>query len=458
MSQDVTPVQQEAKSHRDLMMAKQNGCAVDDFKLFLWRREEELIRSAIAYPQQYVNCGIEADNFEAPMHRAAWQAFESLNSAFPGVEALDGGSVVSQMLTLAPAVAAGAMNWMLSLLSELPVNPEVGLEQVVRDLFYHARLRNWSSVQRRYFQKIGKDTNLAELQASIVSVSRDAVYAYDGEGKVSPPLVELGWDARDRDKVSVVKTGIEAIDRAAGGGHGRGELLVWGGGTSHGKSFAMQRILRNQAMLGQSALYISCEDSVELMQCRMLADYSGNLAPKDIRMRTADPDVVEAAFEKMRAELGHRVTVVEHKKPSVSQVCNLVRYYRYARKVDLVIVDYLQAVNDDNPSGQKTMDTANVISKLKKCFTECKVAGVVLTQYARNEYREGEEPSINAAKYAGDIENEAEVLVYMWKDKDDQLRVKLPKVKWSHAKSLRYKIPVNPITGCHGEWQEDFDS
>lgn len=104
------------------------------------------------------------------------------------------------------------------------------------------------------------------------------------------------------------------------------------------------------------------------------------------------------------------------------------------------------------------MDTANVISKLKKCFTECKVAGVVLTQYARNEYREGEEPSINAAKYAGDIENEAEVLVYMWKDKDDQLRVKLPKVKWSHAKSLRYKIPVNTITGCHGEWQEDFDN
>jgi replicative DNA helicase len=456
MSEEAAPVAQP-KSHRDLLMAKQNGFDVEDFKLFLWRREEELIRSAIAYPQQYANSGLEVGHFEAPMHRVAWQAFESLVTTYPEMEKLDGGSFVSEMLSAAPEIAAGAMNWMLSLLNELPVNPEIGIDQIVRDLFYHARLRNWSSVQKRYFARIGKDTNLADLQASIVSTSRDVVYAYEGEGRVSPPLSSLAWDARDREKISVVKTGIDAIDRAAGGGHGRGELLVWGGGTSHGKSFAMQRLLRNQAEMGQSALYVSCEDALELMQCRMLADYCSDISPKDIRMRTADPERVEAAFEKMRQELGDRVTVVEHKKPTVSQVCNLVRYYKYARKVDLVIIDYLQAINDDNPSGQKTMDTANVIAKLKKCFTECKVAGVVLTQYARNEYREGEEPSINAAKYAGDIENEAEVLVFMWKDKDDTLHVKLPKVKWSRAKSLRYKIPVNPITGCHGAWQDDFD-
>lgn len=448
----------EPRSYRDLLMAKQNGFELEDYKLFIWRREEELLRSAIAYPQQYSQTGLSENHFEAPIHRVAWKAILSLMEFYPQNERLDGGSVVSEMQNIDADGSSSAMNWMLSVLGDLPVDPQVGMDQIQRDLFYHARLRNWASVQKRYFTRIGKDTNLAELQADIVSASRDVIYDYEGEGKMSPSLVALGWDSRDREKVSVVRTGIDAIDRAAGGGHGRGELLVWGGGTSHGKSFAMQRLLRNQAKLGQNALYISCEDAVELMQCRMLADYaSPSVSPKDIRMRSADPDAIDAAFERMSNELGDRVTVVEHKKPSVSQVCNLIRYYRYAKKVDLVIVDYLQAVNDDDPSGQKTLDTANVIAKLKKCFTECKVAGVVLTQYARTEYRDGEEPSINAAKYAGDIENEAEILAFMWKDKDDVLHVKLPKVKWSRAKSLRYIIPVDPVTGCHGDWQEDFN-
>lgn len=457
--QQVNP--EQARPHlscRDLVMAKLNGFPVDDFKFFLWRREEELVRSAIAFPQQYAQSGLEVGHFEAPMHRLAWGGIQSLLTKYDGLERIDGGALVSEMHVIDPEVALGAMGWMFSLLNELPVDPRIGLEQNVRDLFYHARLRNWSRQQSRYSGEVGKETNLVALHAEVVSAARSLVYDFEGEGKTAPPLSHVEWDARDREKVSVVRTGIDAIDRAAGGGHGRGELLVWGGGTSHGKSFAMQRLLRNQAKLRQSALYISCEDALELMQCRMLADYcEPSVSPKDIRMRSADPEVVEAAARRMKDELGDWVTVVEHKKPTLTQVCNLVRYYRYARKVDMVIVDYLQAVTPDEPTNSKVNDTAIVISQLKKCFTECKVAGVVLTQYARNEYREGEEPSINAAKYAGDIENEAEILAFMWKDADDTLRIKLPKVKWSRAKSLRYVIPTNSITGCHQSWQEDYD-
>lgn len=447
-----------ATSHRDLVLDRINGFEVDEFREFIWRREEELIRSSIAFPQQYSQCGIDARHFEAPLHRVAWTAIGRLMAAFPDSERIEGGSLVSEMMTVDPEVAGGATNWAFAILAEMPVDPRVGLEQVVKDIFYNVRLRGWKTLQTRYSERIGKEKDLVSLQAEVVSASRSLVYDFEGEGSTAQPLGMIRWDSRDRAKVSVVRTGIDAIDRAAGGGHGRGELLVWGGGTSHGKSFAMQRLLRNQARLRQSALYISCEDAVELMHCRMLADYcEPSVSPKDIRMRAADPEVVDRAASKMQKELGEYVTVVEHKKPTVSQVCNLVRYYRYARKVDMVIVDYLQAVTPDEPTNSKVNDTALVISQLKKCFTECKVAGVVLTQYARQEYREGEEPSVNAAKYAGDIENEAEILAYMWKDSDDVLHVKLPKVKWSRAKSLRYIIPVNPVTGCHLEWEEDLD-
>ena len=457
MSESLPSAPPPARSYRDLLMAKQNGFVVDDYRFYVWRREEELIRSAIAFPQQYASCNITDSMFEAPLHRVAWSAIASLMASYPGIEQLDEGEIASTMQVLEPDVCSIAMTWMLAIMGDLPVTPRVGIDHVVKDLFYHHRLKRYASFHNSFFGRIGKETQLAEMQSELVGMSRDVIYEFEGEGHTAPPLAEMEWDARDTTKVNVVRTGIKAIDRAAGGGHGRGELLVWGGGTSHGKSFAAQRLLRLQAQLGQRALYISCEDAVELMMCRMLADYcSPSVSPKDIRMRSADPEVVDAGLARMRSELGDKITVVEHKKPTVDQVCNTIRYYRYARHVDMVIVDYLQAINDDESKGQKVMDTANVISKLKKCFTQCKVAGVVLTQYARNEYREGEEPSINAAKYAGDIENEAEILAFMWRDANDNLKVKLPKVKWSSAKQLKYIIPVNPVTGCHEEWQEDF--
>ena len=456
-SQSTQPATPQTRSYRDLLMAKQNGFDVDDYKLFVWHREEELIRSLIAFPQQYASCNLCEESFDGPLHRLAWSAIASLIDSYPGVERLEDGDVVSTMKTLDADCAAFATTWMIAVMGDLPVSPRVGLDQVVKDIFYHQRLKRYAGFHNGFFKRVGKETSLAEMQAELVGMSRDIIYEYEGEGFTSPPLSDVEWDARDTSKINVVRTGIKAIDRAAGGGHGRGELLVWGGGTSHGKSFAAQRLLRLQAQLGQRALYISCEDAIELMFCRMLADYcEPSVSPKDIRMRAADPEVVEAAQMRMRAELADKITVVEHKKPTVDQVCNTIRYYRYARHIDMVIVDYLQAINDDQSKGQKVMDTANVISKLKKCFTQCKVAGVVLTQYARNEYREGEEPSINAAKYAGDIENEAEILAFMWRDAENNLKVKLPKVKWSSAKQLRYVIPVNQVTGCHQEWQEDF--
>lgn len=447
------------QSFRDLLMARQNGFTVDDYQFFLWRREEELIRSAISFPQQYARCGVLAEQLEAPVHRVAWRAVSKLMEEYPEAGQLDAGAVASGMADVDGELTALAMDWVRVIMVDLPIDPRIGLDLIVKDIFNHSRLRRWSKVQNGYLARFRKETNVAALQAEVVSTSRAMLFEYEGEGSPAEPLAALGWDARDRSKVSVVRTGIDAIDRAAGGGHGRGELLVWGGGTSHGKSFAAQRLLRNQAKLRQSALYISCEDALELMQCRMIADFcEPSVSPKEIRMRTADPEVVDRAVAKMAAELSDFVTVVEHKKPTLSQVCNLVRYYRYARNVDMVIVDYLQAVTPDEPTNSKVNDTALVISQLKKCFTECGVAGVVLTQYSRQEYRDGEEPSINAAKYAGDIENEAEILAFMWKDSDDVLHVKLPKVKWSRAKSLKYTIQVNPVTGCHKEWQENFDA
>lgn len=446
-------------SYRDLLRLKANGFAVDDYDVFLWRREEEIIRSAIHFPNHYRSSGVEYSWFQAALHRTAWQALAKLIAEPRQLEEIDPGILLSHMRTIDNGLDGHkGQQWIYAIKAELPVAPEFVLEQHVRDIYRSNRLRVWGGIHNRLSARIGKDTDLAGLESEIVSNSNNYVNQVQGEGGYEAPLSEMQWDARDKDKVRVVKTGIAKLDRGCGGGIGLGEMLVWGAGTNVGKSASAQRILRNQPRLRQNALYISVEDSKELMFCRTVADFSEpSIEPVTVRDRTADPEIVERAIARMRDELKGHVTVLERKKATIGQVCREIQYYRYVRDIQLVILDYLQAVTEDEPTVNKTAEMASVTSKLKRCITQCGVALIVYSQLARNEYREGTEPQLTSAKHSGEIENETENLVMMWRDLDGRIHAKLPKVKWTRLRHSRFLIPVNDVTGCHGEWEDDFE-
>ena len=114
------------------------------------------------------------------------------------------------------------------------------------------------------------------------------------------------------------------------------------------------------------------------------------------------------------------------KKPRVSEVMDLIRRYRYSKEIDLVIVDYLQAIREDEQVINKVHEVSSIVSKLKRACDEAGVALILLSQYARDSYRDGTEPGLNSCKYAGDIENESEIMCLFWRDAEDVLHVKIP--------------------------------
>jgi hypothetical protein len=124
--------------------------------------------------------------------------------------------------------------------------------------------------------------------------------------------------------------------------------------------------------------------------------------------------------------------------------------------VRTVFLDYLQAVHPDGEVKDKTAEVSKNVRKLKKCAEENGVVLVLMSQLNRDSYRKGEEPTINDYKYAGDIENEAQLCVLMWRGDDGILRGKVPKTKWTAASNNKYIIEVEPITGCLGPWKDDF--
>ncbi len=467
MTEEVSDIQHPPKdSFRALLHLKANGAPVTEYELHVWRREEALIRSAIDDPLAYCDARLEAAHFLAPVHGVAWGAIMRIvnNESQDNIrDGIDERVLLYQMRSLNESLGGPrGRNWLLSVMREEPVGAQYGrlLATEVRQLY---RMKHWRTRGRELDSRVDTDVHLPELEADYARFGNDVVHEAKSDTQIVKPMDEMEWDPHTLTANAVVKTGNEFIDRYAAGGHGRGELLVWGGGTGVGKSYAAQRLMRQQAKLGQRVLYISCEDGQELMYCRTLADYSEPcVSPAAIRMRKADPIIVERAQDRMKAEQKGRVLVVEMKKPTISQVVSCIRQHHFFCLQDgglsMVIIDYLQAISVDEPINNKVQEMAMVTSELKRAFTECRVAGVAFSQYARDEYRAGKEPDINACKYCGDIENESEIMVLMWRDPDGVLHAKIPKVKWAAANQLRFIVPVHPVTGCHGEWQEDHSA
>lgn len=443
-------------SYRALLQLKADGVEISDFELQVWRREEELVRCAFCYPRTFRDCGLLPAHFIAPVHALAWQAIWMLADEYPDADELDPAMLISVMRGLDEQRLAGPRghNWLMAILSEPAINPVQVLGRHVKDVRAMHRNRRWNRRYAELGQRVKNDPDIAGIQTDYVRAGREIAFAVDGEHFIEDPIDQWEWDARDKDAASLVRIGVDEIDHACGGGHGRGEMLVWGGGTGHGKSYSAAYVLKQQARLQQNALYISCEDPKELMFCRLIGGYAEpTLEPRKIRARTADPEIVETAIRQMRAEFAGRISVIERKKPTISRVCEEIRQYRYSRKIDLVIIDYLQAITADEPMQNKVQEMSHVTSMLKKCFTDCNVAGIVMSQYNRESYKDGTEPGLNSCKYCGDIENEAEVMVLLWRDPEGVLRVKMPKVKWASAQDLSFEVPVDDVSGWHGKWK-----
>jgi replicative DNA helicase len=238
---------------------------------------------------------------------------------------------------------------------------------------------------------------------------------------------------------------------------GDGRFLLGDFTVTHNSFFA-QRIMRQQAKLKQRCLYMSIEDSEDLMRARFFADYEPELTPTLVRMKQVRTETVTRAIEKMAADGCDNVYFLDAKKWTVSQVCQAMRRHRYLFDIDLVIIDYLQAIQPDEESNNKVSDTALVVSQLKRCAHEIGVALLMFSQLGRDEYRNGNEPNLTSCKWAGEIENETELMVMMWRDETDVLHMKIVKCKWSKATSKRYIVHTSPSTGViELPFEDDFE-
>jgi replicative DNA helicase len=86
------------------------------------------------------------------------------------------------------------------------------------------------------------------------------------------------------------------------------------------------------------------------------------------------------------------------------------------RSLDLVIVDYLGLIKGD-PKAKRFEEVGEISRTLKQIAKECDVALVVLAQLNREcEKREDKRPMLSDLRDAGDIEQDADHVMFVYRD------------------------------------------
>jgi replicative DNA helicase len=254
-------------------------------------------------------------------------------------------------------------------------------------------------------------------------------------------------------RLTGVTTGLDALDELLGGLH-RSDLLILAGRPSMGKTALATNIAFTAALRskedkdagraktesdGAGVAFFSLEMSAEQLATRMLAE-AAEVASEKLRRGSLN----EHEFRKL-ATAAQRISEIDFfidDTPALSIAALRTRARRLKRQhgIGLVVVDYLQLVRPSATRGDnRVQEVSEITQGLKALAKDLDVPVLALSQLSRSvEQREDKRPQLSDLRESGSIEQDADVVMFVFRE------------EYYHERSE----PTRD-TEKHLKWQED---
>ena len=327
---------------------------------------------------------------------------------------------------------------------------------------------------RRELIRIGGDIAVAANQSDPELSARDQIESAEQQlyslaetgaptsgltsfGDALRGAVDMAAEAFGRDGgLAGVSTGLIDLDQRLGGLH-PSDLLILAARPSMGKSSLASNIAfdvaRNYAwepqpdgsrktVNGGVVAFFSLEMSAEQLALRILGEVSGVSSD---RLRKGEIDASEfgrvrdAAIEIQAAPL----YIDDTGGLSISKLAARARRLKRQTGLDLLVVDYLQLLTtgESSRTDNRVQEVSMITQGLKALAKELSIPVIALSQLSRQvESREDKRPQLSDLRESGSIEQDADVVMFIYREAD-------------------YKSRTEPREGTpeHLTWQEDMD-
>jgi replicative DNA helicase len=379
--------------------------------------EQALVGSILIDPSIFSQLSemIKRDDIYNPGLQEVWGAFERLD--LKG-EPIDQVTVYEEAKTY-PGIA----NIITETMTSTPYagNPQAYAKIVADNAVYRRLIEAARKIaELGYSSPDSTESALDRAESILFSASRSQ---RSGRFWTAPEMVGRAYDRIARiaagENRAGVPTGIASIDRVTGGWQ-KSDLIIIAARPSVGKTALATTMAMNAAAAGKKIAIFSIEMSSEQIGARMLS-IASDVPLHKIRQGVQNgmdlARIASGVYEIERAD----INVDDTPAATPGELRSKCRRLLADKGVDLIIVDYLQLMSPDRVSkdGNRVNDVSDISRGLKMLARELNVPVIALSQLSRSsEYRESGEPRLSDLRDSGAIEQDADLVLMLWKKGD----------------------------------------
>ncbi|MDA1099612.1 MAG: replicative DNA helicase [Proteobacteria bacterium] len=300
----------------------------------------------------------------------------------------------------------------------------------------------------------------AQIEAAEQNLFNLAEHGQSDRGLVSfdtilASSIDMAAAAFQRDGQMIgVSSGLVDLDRKLGGLH-PSDLIILAGRPAMGKSalaaniafHAAHNIKRKRLETGQEKVvdgavvaFFSLEMSAEQLATRLLAEQA-RITSEKIRRGEITSDEFSRLVTASQAIEQAPLYIDDTPALTVSALRTRARRLKRQHDLGLVVVDYLQLLRSSGRGENRVQEISEITQGLKALAKELNVPVLALSQLSRQvEAREDKRPLLSDLRESGSIEQDADVVMFVYRE------------EYYHER----KQPEEN-TPDHLKWQEQMD-
>ena len=213
-------------------------------------------------------------------------------------------------------------------------------------------------------------------------------------------------------EVKPLYLGFDKLDELLGGLEG-GDMIVIGARPAVGKSALVTQITSNLAKQGKRIGFYNLEMQNKQVYERFVVSESG-IGLTRLRRAIKFLGDEEERFNKANETLekAENIVITSGGAKSVSDIRSESRHMDY----DIIIIDYMQLLNAEATyRGNRAAEVGEISRSIKNLAMELNIPIIALSQLNRvSEMKETKEPTMAELREAGNIEQDASVIMLMW--------------------------------------------
>lgn len=365
---------------------------------------------------------LHPEHFYSSRHQAIYEAILSL---YESREPIDIVTVTERLKERKKLTDAGGAAYVTGLVDKVPTSAHVA--QYGKIIKNHATKRRLMQVGSKLFDMAsdeGRDVSelLDEAETEVFSITQNTLSTSFKHIKktLADAFDRLDELSKQDGALRGVPTGFADLDDKLAGLQ-KGNLIILAARPGVGKTTLAINIAQHMAVKHKRSVGVfSLEMSSEELADRMLVGQADIDAWKLKTGRLNDDEFTRLSIA--MGELAEAPVYIDDTPGmSILEMRTKARRLQVEHGVELIIVDYLQLAKSRNLEN-RVQEVSEISQGLKNMARELKVPVLALSQLSRLvEQRGTKRPQLSDLRESGSIEQDADVVMFLWREDDDKL-------------------------------------